>query len=822
MPWSYAAWVAWVDHRRRWILVGSAIVCLVSALSLRRLRFDFDVLSMLPRGTPAFDDFASFIAEFGQLNELVVLIDGAPIGQLRDFADAFAARVAERETVGDVQARIDVAQVFDGVLGRYVYNYLPEEAYADLAARLTPEGLDAQAAIDRAILSAPFDLATAGAVLRDPFALRRLVGAELAKSAAGEAFGLSDGYLAASDGSALLMLIRPRASAFDIQFSEKLMRDIGGAELEARRAQPSAGVRVSYTGSYIYALEDAATVRRDITRYIVLALAGVLLVFYAGYRSLRVLPFVTYPMIVSTLVTFALSLLLFAQLNAVSISFAAILYGLSIDSGIYFYTRFAQERRRLGAREAVTATLAGLGRANVASSATTAAVFAVIGLSRLNAVRQLGVLTAIGMLLTIVEFFTLYPALALAFGRSRSGALDVLDTPRLGRLAGRFASAPRATALAGLVLGTVLLWVASHVGIDVSLPHLRPKGSEAVRVEEEIASRFGRLASGGAVFVRRPDAEQALVAGEAVTARLIAYQQEGLLQSVASVTGVLPSARVQQARLAEFNRLPRDAAVKTFRAALARHGFVPERFDDFLADFLRPREEVVTFGHPALAPLSLLIDRYVRHAGDAYVVATYVEPAQNVSFRSVADRLHADLGGTPFGFASRLLLEEELGGVVREEFILFLALALLGNVVILLATFRRVPVALAVLVPSVLAVLAVFAVMDAWAIAVDPVNLVVVPLILGLGVDYGVYVTVWTLQWGDARLALQYGGRALVVTALTTTTGFGFLGLSRYPPLSSMGLLCGLGLTFSVLLSLTVLPALLTLAGVRPRPTPLD
>ena len=78
MSFPYAAWVAAIERHHRLIVVASVVVCLVSALSLTRLRLDIDVLNMLPQGEPAFDDFKSFVADFGELNQLVVMIEGAP------------------------------------------------------------------------------------------------------------------------------------------------------------------------------------------------------------------------------------------------------------------------------------------------------------------------------------------------------------------------------------------------------------------------------------------------------------------------------------------------------------------------------------------------------------------------------------------------------------------------------------------------------------------------------------------------------------------------------------------------------------------------
>ena len=817
MSFPYAAWVAAVERHHRLIVVASVVVGLVSALSLTRLRPDIDVLNMLPQGEPAFDDFKSFVGDFGELNQLVVMIEGRPADRLQAFAAAFAHRLAALDTVAAVHSRVDVQQILDGVLGHYLYNYLTEKDYAELGKRLTPAGIDAQVAADRSILSAPFDLSAAKAVAEDPLGARRLAAGSLAESYSEMAPSLSGGYLAAPDGSALLVLVRPKESAFDSGFSERLMRQVRAAEAGARRdsvaaqhAAPST-LRVAYTGSYVYALEDAATLHGDVSRYSVLALIGVLAVFYVGYRNLRILPFVTYPLIVTTLATFALSLLLFKELNAVSISFAAILYGLSIDSGIYFYTRLLQERQHQGLRAAVTATLAGLGLANLVATTTTAVAFVVIGFSCLGAVQQIGFLTALGLLLTTAEFFTLYPALSFFAAWPGHQGAGAFETRRLARVAERASmrALPLGT-IAGL-LGVVLLFAARQVTLDIHLAHLRPRNSEAVRVQGEIAARFGWQESGGAVLVRRASLEAALVDSEEIGSQLLRYRSEGLLQSVQSVEAVLPSARTQQARLARYNQLPRAAAVEELRAALARHGFVPQRFADFFREFQQPRHEIVRIDTPALAPLAFLIDHHVRARQGEYIVATYVQPAAGTSLRTVAERLQRDLGKLRPVLAARSLLEEQLGAVLRRELVRFFALGLVGNFLLLLISFGSVGLAIAILAPVVLVVIMLFAGMWVTGIALDPVNLIVTPVIFGIGVDYGVYIVARARERGSVPEAMRYAGRAVVVTALTTIAGFGFLGLSRYPALATMGWLAGLGLFLCLALSIILLPAFLKL-----------
>ncbi len=812
----YAAWVAFVERRYRAILVVSLIVTLASALSLAALRFDFDVLSLLPTGAPAFDNFKTFVADFGHLDEWVIVVECNDAAVIQGFADTFTARLERLDTVGSVQGKLDPAQIQQGILGPFLYNYVPASEYAQLAGRLTPEGLDAQVTADRAILQAPFDLSGAQWVRRDPLLLTPLAARALGAAFDAGTLNLSGRYLSTSDGTRLLIMVRPRHSAFDIAFTTHFMGQVREAEHAARAATPGAtALRVGYTGSYAFALEDAATLKRDIRKYTVLALVGVLAVFYAGYRNFRILPFVTYPLALTTFVTFAASLLCYAQLNAVSISFAAILYGLSIDSGIYYYTRVLQELREHDLREAVTRTLVNLGGANVVASTTTAAAFVVIGFSELEGVSQLGFLTAIGMLINIVQFFVLYPALTFFMPRT-SLRQAPLDTPRLGRLAGASVSRAAVVAVSALLIGLALLFPALRVDFDVDLTNLRPANSPAFQVQQEIAAHFGAQPTTGAVLVRAATLEEALQGSEAVAGRLAAYADDGLVRTSRGITALLPSGRTQRERLALFNQLPRQQVLQDLRVALERHGFVARQFDDFFAEFGRVHETIVQPGDAALQPFASVIARHVRQRDTESIVATYVEPAPGVSLNRIAERLHADLGGVQLIVASRALLEEELGRQLRRELIAFCLASFVLNVLLVLWNFPQLSTACTIVAPEALVIVCILGLMRLAGLGIDPVNLIVIPLILGIGVDNCVYVAARYRRGEPLDAAVRHGGRALSLSALATMTGFGFLGLSHYPALSRMGLLAATSLFLCLVATVTVLPALLRLLARLP------
>jgi predicted RND superfamily exporter protein len=90
-------------------------------------------------------------------------------------------------------------------------------------------------------------------------------------------------------------------------------------------------------------------------------------------------------------------------------------------------------------------------------------------------------------------------------------------------------------------------------------------------------------------------------------------------------------------------------------------------------------------------------------------------------------------------------------------------------------------------------------------------NLMVFTMVVGVGVDYGVHILHRHSEKGLAGLetGLVQVSKGVGLAALTTLAGFGSLILSGYPGLQSMGTVALMGVGFSALIALTLVPALL-------------
>jgi len=106
--------------------------------------------------------------------------------------------------------------------------------------------------------------------------------------------------------------------------------------------------------------------------------------------------------------------------------------------------------------------------------------------------------------------------------------------------------------------------------------------------------------------------------------------------------------------------------------------------------------------------------------------------------------------------------------------------------------------------------------MQILGIKMNFINAFVTTMILGVGIDYGIHIIHRISQEGlDNPEGLLETGKAVVMAALTNVAGFGTVGLSSYPGLSSMGVVCVIGSITCLLTALTTLPAMMIVTHSR-------
>jgi lauroyl/myristoyl acyltransferase len=121
--------------------------------------------------------------------------------------------------------------------------------------------------------------------------------------------------------------------------------------------------------------------------------------------------------------------------------------------------------------------------------------------------------------------------------------------------------------------------------------------------------------------------------------------------------------------------------------------------------------------------------------------------------------------------------------------------------------FRRLAEVLLSLGILILSGLCLLAAMKTFGWSWNLLNLMALPLILGTGVDYSIFMQLALRRHGgDLKLAHQSVGKALLLCGGTAIAGFGTLGLSGNAGLSSLGRVCAIGIAANMLISVFLLP----------------
>ena len=832
---SFAARLARLTTSRPGLVLGA---CLLATFLLApldaRLRLDTDVLALVPQTNPEVQAFGRWAKSFVADQLLIVLVEGDDPARLREFVDRYGAELAALPEAAEVRWRLSAGA--GALLRDHLTQLITDEEIAALAPRLTPDALDRQARRLRSLVAAPGGSSLGPIITADPLELLPQVAARLGS---GMAIDARSGYFQSADGRAIILYVRPRAAASDVDADRAL---VGAATAAAKKlgAQVTDGdfnvggtdIAVGFGGACAYTLYYRDWLHHDAQASTLLSGAAVLLLFALLFRSLRVLPLVAVPLAVGLLWTGAAAALLFGRVNAVSLTFGTVLLSIGIDFPIQIYNRLREELRTVRPpqdargspptsggrtpREALERTLAELAAPSLAATLGPAAVFFACGLSSYRGLAELGVLAGVGLILNLIAMLTVLPALLAILSPSLWARADrPAPAPSrdwlgaIGRAAGR---RPRTVLVVAALVGAAAIVPASRVRVDRRLTALQPPSMPPVRADAEMARRFGARDRMLVALVEDASPERALERADAWRAEAERLRQAGLVRGYQSVSSLFPSPATQARRRAALEALHPAEAARELTAALERAGFDAEPFAPFLRQFAAAPPPLL-LDPSAPGDLGFLTRMQVSDRDGVRRVATFLFPVENDAgaLRAAAEHFAAGpAGGVVTGLP---ILEEELHYIVVHDTITTTAVSMFAVALLLAVYYRRPRPWLAVMGPLALAWIGFGAALALLGLPLNLFNLLSVPLVIGYGIDDHVFLVHRHQREPSAGPGhtLATTGRAVVLTSLSTIAGFAGLGAARFDGLRLFGLSGALAVALCMLAAFAVLPALLAL-----------
>ena len=192
-----------------------------------------------------------------------------------------------------------------------------------------------------------------------------------------------------------------------------------------------------------------------------------------------------------------------------------------------------------------------------------------------------------------------------------------------------------------------------------------------------------------------------------------------------------------------------------------------------------------------------------QYAVYAYPEGNVWDPAVQRRFADAMQAIDPEVTGMPI--LGKFLVERTQHALRMAVWIGFPLL-----VVLVFLDFRHPLRTLLALLPTLLTFPALLGIMSLLGFPFNPLNMMALPVILGIGVDDGVHlVHRFRVEKGNLSEVLLGAGRSVYLTSATTVAAFGSLALTTHRGLASFAILLSLGVILAFLFSTLLLPSLL-------------
>ena len=170
------------------------------------------------------------------------------------------------------------------------------------------------------------------------------------------------------------------------------------------------------------------------------------------------------------------------------------------------------------------------------------------------------------------------------------------------------------------------------------------------------------------------------------------------------------------------------------------------------------------------------------------VGAAYITPNKTIASESAKERLRMVLEtpGVPIRNLHISGWSYTLANLIPWSKVKLVELSVVMiafNIVLLIFLYRKVLPLLILMLSLFLSIGAMVATLKLFAIPLNLFNVLAFPLVLGVGVDYGIYILLAVRQPGNRELAFATILKPVFLSGLTAVCGFGSLAFARNPSL---------------------------------------
>ncbi len=629
-----------------------------------------------------------------------------------------------------------------------------------------------------------------------------------------KAWNFFDGALRSPDDHATLMMVRTVPNI--TKNSRAPLLDMVRGLLD--KYFSNTPYRVYQAGATVVSDEVSARMTTDIRKLLPIVVVVVAVFLFISLRSIAG---VVYPLATVLLsIVWCLGFMGYAGLpiSIVVTALPVLLVAVGSAYGIHFIHNFRFFRSHgHSAHEAVKSTIDVTGKGVVMAGLTTVAGFASLAANSIVGLRDFGIAVAVGVGFALLISMYMVTALLIKFGAGRTTQAPADENERgVGGFFTRFSELTMKRAWL-VVVGFTIALIISGLGLTKlytelnNMSFFRPD-SEIRQADSFINARFAGTVGLRTVFSTSEEKgalDPVLLEVMEELARKIPADNPEVGKVSSSVDLIKKMNQAFHYNDPAYYRLPKIQDLEgeqTKQALMGQYAFYVDKFpQNQRKSFVDAGKKTAVLNiqvKTSASTVSSRICKYIDQQLNGPLGAPLREKGITFSTTGIGKLYHE---------ASDMLISGQMWSVVLSLIIVLVLVSL---------TMRSLGYGLLAILPLSITIIVDFGLMGYAGIALDAATAITACVAVGIGVDYSIH---YLNRYRDCRArglvhheaaleTAQGSGQAIVINAVAVGGGFLVMLFSSFVPLFNVGILMAFTMALTAFGSLTLIPALLTIA----------
>jgi predicted RND superfamily exporter protein len=787
----------------------------------KNMRLDTDITSLMPDGIASVENLEKVVEKTGGYSSIMVVVNSPDPDNNIQFLEDLRESVLQWDWVSSAEYAEDI-EIFQ----QHQLLYVDVEDLREVRSRFGDRIEYEKKNLDFKIDDTNVRIRIRGAGIGEPPSIdfsdiQEKYGADTSDSddpnAARKIFTDETGELA-------ILNILPSGSTTGMGHSRRLLDEVEDKVASFDLPSYHSEMTVKIGGRIRNRVEEFDAVINDLKSSAFWSIGAIFIAMLLFYRRVFALVYIGIPLVVAFLWTFGIVQVVLGSLNLITIFLVIILFGLGIDFGIHNLFRYEEVRRSGGGpSQALLMVCDKTGRASVMAAITTVIAFYALMVSNFKAFYEFGFIAGTGVLLSLISMYLVFPSLMLLAEKVKlykpkkfKGNLN--QNAAEGLVTNRVANKPMAKPFVW-VIGTIIVCLISSVGISqvrfeddfsklrANLPQLQP-------VKDDINKVFPLRTDRAVVFIESlEDVAAVLEAVESIRQQSVDVSS---IEAVKSIYDLVPDKAEQEARLAEIV-LIEEQIEESVRLL--------EDFNEEDQNKIESLQEFLTYtaiGELTPEELPEALKLVYTGVSDSGGYLVYIYNTKSVAKLADAQEFVDDIreisaNGKTFYPATEAMIFVDMLNLMKSEAVTSIGAVLATLFIMLVLVYRQLSKAVLALSPIIVGMIVMFGAMGFMDIKLNIFNMVVLPTVLGIGVDNAIHIYHRYDEEGRNGISKAIRTTGIAAMLSTMTTMFGFAGMlsAGNKGLVSLGLVACIGLFCCLVASLTFFPALIQLMDSR-------